>query len=225
MSSISVYKTSPPTSFLTVSLFSLLIQDFSFLIPSLCSSHTHLCLEALRRWMILGTPKATVPRLPPLPKAFTSILLTLHMSPTTPWTLSLPRNTPPLRAGLPNLWLWLSVYLLPHFLILLGSALHSWVVLSSVQSLSRVRLFATPWTAAHQISLSITNSWSLLKLMSIKSVMPSNHLIFCHPLLLPPSVFPSIRVFSKESVLSIRWPKYGSFSISPSHEYFRTDFL
>ena len=80
---------------------------------------------------------------------------------------------------------------------------------SSVQSLSRVQLFATPWTAAHQASLSITNSQSLLKLMSIESVMPSNHLILCRPLLLPPSVFPSIRVFSRESVLNIRWPKYG----------------
>ena len=79
----------------------------------------------------------------------------------------------------------------------------------------------TPWTAARQVSLSITNSWSLLKLMSILSVMPSNHLILCHPLLLPPSVFPSIRVFSNESVLYIRWQKYWSFnfSISPSNEY------
>ena len=79
--------------------------------------------------------------------------------------------------------------------------------------------FATPWTAARQASLSITNSWSSLKLMSIESVMPSNHLIFCHPLLFPPSIFPSIRVFSNELVLLIRWPKYWSFSISPSHEY------
>ena len=77
---------------------------------------------------------------------------------------------------------------------------------SSVQSLSPVRLFATPWTAARQASLSITNSQSLLKLMSVKSVMPSNHLILCRPLLLPPSIFPSIRVFSNESALSIRWP-------------------
>ena len=79
----------------------------------------------------------------------------------------------------------------------------------------------TPWTAARQVSLSITNSWSLLKLMSILSVMPSNHLILCHPLLLPPSVCPSIRVFSNESVLYIRWQKYWSFnfSISPSNEY------
>ena len=93
--------------------------------------------------------------------------------------------------------------------------------ISSVQSLSRMRLFATPWTTAHQASLSITNSPSLLKLMSIESVMPSNHLIFCHPLLLLPSTFPSIRVFSNKSVLSIRWPKYWSFSfsISPSNEY------
>ena len=92
---------------------------------------------------------------------------------------------------------------------------------SSVPSLSRVRLFATPWTAACQASLSITNSRSSLKLMSITSVMPSNHLILCRPLLLPPSIFPSIRVFSNESVLRIRWPKYRSFtfSISPSDEY------
>ena len=93
--------------------------------------------------------------------------------------------------------------------------------LSSVQSLSRVRLFVTPWIAARQASLSILNSWSLLKLMSIEPVMPSNHLILCHPLLLPPSIFPSTRVFSSEWVLRIRWPNYGSFSfsISPSNEY------
>ena len=104
--------------------------------------------------------------------------------------------------------------------------------ISSVQSLSWVRLFATPWTAARQASLSITNSQSLLKLMSIESVMPSNHLILCRTLLLLPSVFPSIRVFSNESVLRIRWPKYWSFScnISPSYEYwglisFRIDWL
>ena len=92
---------------------------------------------------------------------------------------------------------------------------------SSVQSLIRVWLFATPWTTAHQVSLSISNSQSLLKLMSIESVMPSNHLILCCPLLLPPSVFPSIRVFSKKSVLHIRWSKYWgfSFSISCSNEY------
>ena len=93
--------------------------------------------------------------------------------------------------------------------------------LYSVQSLSRVRLFATPWTAAHQASLSITSSWNLLKLMSIESVMPSNHLILWHPLLLLPSIFPSIRVNSNESVSRIKWPKYWSFSfnISPSNEY------
>ena len=92
---------------------------------------------------------------------------------------------------------------------------------SSVQSLTRVWLFATPGTAAHQASLSLTNSWSLLKLMSILSVMPSNHLILCCPLLLPPSIIPSIRVFSNGSPLCIRWPKYLSFSfnISPSNEY------
>ena len=103
---------------------------------------------------------------------------------------------------------------------------------SSVQLLSRVQLFVTPWTAAHQASLSITNSWSLLNLTSIESVMLSNHLILCCPLLLPPSVFPSIRVFSNESALLIRWPKYWSFSfsISPSNEFsglisFRMDSL
>ena len=85
-----------------------------------------------------------------------------------------------------------------------------------VQSLSRVRLFAIPWTAARQVSLSITNSRSLLRFMSIESVMPSSHLILCYPLLLPPSIFPSIRVFYNESVLCIRWPKYWSFSFSIS---------
>ena len=92
---------------------------------------------------------------------------------------------------------------------------------TSVQSLSRVQLFATPCTAAHQASLSITNSWSLLKLMSIELVMSSNHLILCHLLLLLPSIFPRIRDFSNELVFCIRWPKYWSFSfsISPSSEY------
>ena len=87
---------------------------------------------------------------------------------------------------------------------------------SSVQSLSHVRLFATPWTAARQASLSITNSWRLLKQMSIEMVMPYNHLIFYRPLLLLPSFFPSIRVFSNESALHIKWPKYWSFSFSLS---------
>ena len=103
---------------------------------------------------------------------------------------------------------------------------------SSVQSLSHVRLFATPWTAARQASLSITNSWTLLKPMSLELVMPSSHLILCCPLLLLPSIFPSIRVFSNESALRIRWPKYWSFSfsISPSNEHpglisFRIDWL
>ena len=102
----------------------------------------------------------------------------------------------------------------------------------SVQSVSRVRLFATPWTATQQASLSITNSRSLIKLMSIESVMPSNHLTLCRLLLFPPSIFFSIRVFSNQSVLRIRWPKYWSFSfsISPSNEYsglisFRMDWL
>ena len=110
----------------------------------------------------------------------------------------------------------------------LGSSGHH----ASVQSLSHVWLFATPRTVAHQASLSIANSWSLLKLMSIELVMPSNCLILCRPLLLPPSIFPSIRVFSNESVLHIRWSKYWSFSfsISPFNEYsalisFRMDWL
>ena len=110
------------------------------------------------------------------------------------------------------------------------------ILFSSVQSLSHVWVFATPWTAACQASLSIANSRSLLRLMSVELVMPSNYLILCHPLLLPPSIFPSIwpfpRVFSNESVLCIRWPKYWSFSfsISLSNELsglisFRTDWL
>ena len=96
-----------------------------------------------------------------------------------------------------------------------------YVQFSSVQSLSHVWLFATPWTAARQASLSITNSRNLLRLMCIESLMPSNHLLLCRHLLLPPSIFPSIRVFSDEWVLRIRWPKYWSFSfsISPSNEY------
>ena len=111
-------------------------------------------------------------------------------------------------------------------------SLNQVVSFSSVQSLSTVRLFATPGTAARQASLFITNSRSLLKLMSIESMMLSNHLILCLPLLLLPSIFPSIRVFSNESILCIRWPKYWSFSfnISPTNEYpglisFRMDWL
>ena len=103
---------------------------------------------------------------------------------------------------------------------------------SSVQSLSPVWLFVTPWITPRQASLSITNSWSLLKLMSSVSVMPSKHLILCCPLLFPPSIFPSIRIFSSESALHIRWPKYWSFSFSihPSNEhsgliFFRIDWL
>ena len=104
--------------------------------------------------------------------------------------------------------------------------------LISVRALSHVQLLVTPWTVARQPSLSISSSQSLLKLTSIKLVMPCNHLILCHPLLLPPSIFPSIRVFSSELVLHIRWPNYWSFSfsISPSNEYsgliqFRMDWL
>ena len=126
------------------------------------------------------------------------------------------------------------VFKLLHFSINYKNILLRNLKACSVQfsSLSHVRLFATPWTAAHQASLSITKSWSLFKLMSIESMMPSNHLILCSPLLLPPSIFPSIRVFSKQSVFRIRWPKYWSvsFSISPSNEYsglisFRMDWL
>ena len=109
---------------------------------------------------------------------------------------------------------------------------HGQVLLSSVQLLSCVWLFATPWTSARQASLSVTNSQSLPKLMSIESVMPSSHLILCCPLLLLPSIFPSIRVFSNKSALRIRWPKYSSFSfsISPSNEHpglisFRMDWM
>ena len=114
----------------------------------------------------------------------------------------------------------------------MGSFVISIQFISSVQSLSHVQLFVTPWTAACQASLSITNSWSLLKFMSIKLMMPSNHLTPCHLLLLPPSIFASIRVFSNESVPHIRWLEYWSFSfsISPSSEYsglisFRIDWL
>ena len=132
-------------------------------------------------------------------------------------------------------WAVLNIYI--HRLICIYTC--TWALLnicvyqfSSVHSLSCVRLFATPWIRAHQASLSITNSWSLLKLMSIESVMPSSHLIFCRTLLLLPLIPPSIRVFSNESTLHIRWPKYWSFSfsISPSNEHsgltsFRMDWL
>ena len=97
------------------------------------------------------------------------------------------------------------------------------VQFSSVQSLSRVRLFVTPWTATRQASLSITNSQTLLKLMSIESVMPSNHLILCHLLLPLPSIFPSIRVFSNESVLCIRWPNYWEFQLHHQSFQWETD--
>ena len=114
----------------------------------------------------------------------------------------------------------------------LESDFHTETCISSVQLLSPVQLFVTPWSAGHQASLSITSSWSLPKLMSVELVMPSNHLILCHPLLLPSSIFPSIRVFSNELVLHIRWPKDWSFSfhISPSNEdpgliSFRMDWL
>ena len=133
---------------------------------------------------------------------------------------------------LPVFWLWVYTDCLFFWMLWLLIQIPGKHQFSSFQSLSRVRLFATPWTAACQASLSITNSWSLLKLMSIESVMPSNHLILCHLLFFPPSIFPSIRVFSNESALHIRWPKCWSFSfsISPSNEYsglvsFRIDWL
>ena len=128
---------------------------------------------------------------------------------------------------------WIFIYTFsPPFFFVIEKHWSGFHKFSSVQLFSYVWLFATPWTAAHQSSLSITNSWSLPKLMSIESVMPSNHLILCHPLLLLPSIFPSIRVFLNESALCIRWPKYWSFiiSISPSNEHpglisFRMDWL
>ena len=132
----------------------------------------------------------------------------------------------------------ISMYLQPISILLfyfsyrLPTCSYLWQRISSVQSLSRVRLFVTPWAAAHQVSLSITNSQSSLRLTSIESVMPSDHLILCCPLLLLPSIFPNIRVFSNESVLCMRWPKYWSFSfnISPTNEHsglisFRIDWL
>ena len=119
-----------------------------------------------------------------------------------------------------------------HWKNIIGNHFHNQLSISSVQSLSRVRLFVTWWIAARQPSLSITNSWSLHKPMSIESVMPSNHFILCHPLLLLPSIPPSIRVFSNESALRMRWPEYWSFSFSfsPSNEHpglisFRMDWL
>ena len=122
--------------------------------------------------------------------------------------------------------MFILLIMMPHY------PLFYYYIILLLSSHCRVWLFAATWTAAHQASLSFTISWSLLKLMCIELVMPSNHLILCHPLLLPPSIFPSIRVFSKESVLCLRWPKYWSFSfsISPSNEYsglisFRMDWL
>ena len=138
----------------------------------------------------------------------------------------------------PQLDRWLTISSLGFFPSSLYTAQWSFYAIKliifapSVQLLSRVRLFVTPWTATRQASLSTTNSWNLLKFMSIESVMPSNHCILCRPLLLPPWILPSIRVFSNESALCIRWPKYWSFSfsITPSNEHpglisFRMDWL
>ena len=136
-----------------------------------------------------------------------------------PWPGTEPRP-PALGIQSLNRWITRKVLKLISLLTLLLKAT-SFVIFSSVQSLSRIRLFATLWIAACQASLSITNSQSSLKLMSIKAVIPSNHLILCHPLLLLSSIFPSIWVFSNESALRIRWPKYWcfSFNISPSSEH------
>ena len=115
-------------------------------------------------------------------------------------------------------WKWNITYLVS---LIFARSVSLWLQFSSVQSLSRVRLFTTPWTAARQASLSITNSWSSPKLMSIELVMPSSHLILCHPLLFLPPIPPSIIVFSNGSTFRMRWPKYWSFSfsLSPSNEY------
>ena len=164
---------------------------------------------------------------------FTSIKtkheLLLHV---VPWRGAVTSN------GLASLFCGSLVHLNLNFNIIFSSLLGDLTPWSAflysvvVQLLSHIRLFVTPWTVVHQASLSITNSQTLLKLMSIESVMPSNHLILCHPLLLLPSIFPIIKVFSSESALCIRWPKYWSFSfsISPSNEYselisFRIDWL
>ena len=140
------------------------------------------------------------------------------------WTA---RKVPKLFFLLPSLPSFLSLSLSLAFL-----SFHLTFRISSAQLLSRVQLFATSWTVARQVSLCITNSWSLLELMSIESVMPTNHLILCHPLILLPSIFPSIGVFSNESVLHIKWPMYWSFSFSTSlsNEYsglisFRVDWF
>ena len=150
----------------------------------------------------------------------------------TPWTVA--HQAPPSTGLTRQYWSGL-LFLLQGIFLTQQSNLHLLQCQSlsqSVPSLSHVPLFLTLWTAVPQASLSITNSWSLLKFMSIEAVMPSNHLILCRPLLLLPSIFPSIRVFSNESVLCIKWPKYWSFSfsISPSNEYsrlisFRIDWL
>ena len=158
----------------------------------------------------------------------TNILLLHILSATTP--VHLPEGTQIGYKWLSSYYRFIHIYICTH--IYTYDKCIRGLCFSSVQSLTCVWLSVTPWTAAHQASLSITNSRSLLKLMSIESVMPSNRLILCHPLLLLPSIFPSIKVFTNESLLCIRWPKYGSFSfsISPSNEYsglisFRMDWL
>ena len=138
----------------------------------------------------------------------------------TPWTAACQAPlSSTVSQGLLKLMSIESVMLSNHLFLCRPLLLLPLIFPSSVQMLSCFRIFVTPWTAARQASLPITNSWSLLKLMSIELVMPSNHIILCNPFLLPPSIFPSIGVFSNEIAFCIRWPKYWSFSISPSNEY------
>ena len=165
--------------------------------------------------LILCLPLLLLPPIPPSIRVFSNEL-TLRMRRPKYWSFSFNISPSSEYSGLNSFRMdWLDLLA---------------VQFSSVQSLSRVRLFATPWIAARQASLSITISWSSLRLTSIESLMPSSHLILCHPLLLLPPIPPSIRVFSNESTLRMRWPKYWSFSIIPSKEHlglisFRMDWL
>ena len=168
------------------------------------------------------------------PASFCTLRPNLPVNPNLPWLPTFAFQFPMMKriSFLKILLFYWRLIALQNFVVFCQTSTGISHQFSSVQSLSHVQLFVTPWTAAHQASLSIINSWSLPKPMSIVSVMPSNHLILCHPLLLLPSIFPSIRVFSNESALHIRWPKYWSFSfnISPFNEHpglisFRMDWL